>query len=1360
MHNRQVRSSAIHCASQQKIMIDIKNVVFIFIFCFCIVFVDLAMGVEQMQTYTVADGLVGPVVPVIFQDSRGGLWVGSDRGGVSRFDGKNFVSYSGFPEGSENGQAAMLSTTSEWSTKNVVIVEPGALLGHTLQIVEDKWGHIWFLSRVPSETEGRISRFNGAVIEKIGTGNWLIVDLHGDVWIGENHRLTKYTTPGVQHPPHPHPIQIVGEDLIRSAASAIHVIFESQDGTLWLGGSDGERVLILSFRPMSGFTRPDTRNLQVSGAIRAITQDASGNLWFGGEDFLLRFDGETFKQILPTPSTAPNRRSNRRGRTRARQLGRIPFSLEGKVSIQSDKQGRIWFSDGRNLKWWDGSRLRELETVLGDGPNTRQNLPGFLPNARQNLRGFLKIEDAWGNLWFASTRGAHQYDTNLNQTTYRAYRADDGLGSDSIHTIFEAMDGKLWFGHDNGVTVFDPIPAIVNYPTPELGSNSVRLMYEDSSGHLWFSVLGGVALYNAETEKLGSWFLHRLNVAPGQNTPFSRTDPNLREASPSPSGPRIDIVKMFEVDGHVWFIDKPVQRRLSTQYTLFRYANEKFDQISISIRTVVGPGGERLYSNPDVLVSEGKHPWIALGGWLFKPDATGLQWLSEGGFLRILFQTTRRISHAPSAITALHRDTQDQLWCHLENGEVRRYPKTLDTSTRRRERIHPEILSLKAAALLKADSEAKWFFNVATGKLIHWVDKDGGKSTELKEVFSSGPLAVWQSPTEQRLGNGDSVQDEAANGTPRSVKPDRITFIFSDSLKTYQGRQLIFDEAVDIAPVQATLTSQTGVLWLATSRGAVRYDGEALTTYTTYTTKDGFLVDDVRDVMEDSWGNIWFATWGGGVVRYDGETFEAITTKKGLKHNNVSKIHESKQKHIWFATEGGATQYEPTRGELPFCKLTSVEADKPYTQLSTTLVLPARARDITFNFRGISPLREKLAYQFKLIGVDTNEWTNISAEAVSLLAVGAGIPTSEWAHPSSVKVAHGPLTYKGGVVQKLLHQNGSLQIQYTGLKAGTYTFLIKALREGWPHQEPPAALNVIVLPPFWTRWRTYLPTLIFITAVVSLLGRLLINRRHTAQLRAEMREKEEAEVQRIRAELNEAQNIQMGLLPPEAPYTEGFEVAGMSAPATQVGGDFYDYVTVANGQTAVAVADAAGKGLRGAMNAVLTNGMLHEVARFKSDADVILTDLNAGLAPRMYGPSFIALNLAILDESQKRVDYANGGQPYPILKRGAEIIEIESSDLPLGSMKRVEYESVTFDLTEGDTLVFHTDGLIEALNADEDMYGAERLKLLISQIPNEASAEEVIQRIVEDVHNFVGEAEQYDDLTLVVIKRLQSSQSN
>lgn len=1286
-----------------------KNAILIFSIVFFTLLVCVETESEQIHTYTVADGLVGPVVPVIFQDSRGNLWFGSDRGGVSQFDGNRFESYIGSLDTSENAP-----------TSNV---GPGALLGQTRQIVEDKWGHIWFLTHFRSENSGRVSWFDGSSINFIGTGNSILVDKHGDIWVGENQQLTKYITPGVQRLPQAHPNEIIGEDLLRSTNLKINVIFESEDGTIWIGGSDGEEQqdgVILSFRenrwvqdplkieesddtsdktddgtprihPNAGFTRYDLSNLNAVSGIETIGEDTSGNLWFGGYNLLLRFDGQAFEQVLPLAWGHSG------------SIGKRPASIERLASIQKDTKGRVWFSDGRTTRWWDGSR-------------------------HGNLSGFLELEDAWGNLWFTDEIGAHQYDTDLTQMPDRI---NSGLGVEGIHMILEAIDGKLWFGHDNGVTAFDPTPAISTHAG--LGTNRVRMVFEDSRGYLWFSVPGGVARYDAESEELTT---HIFRVSPIPDDPSS----DSQSASRSREHVRVlrtEIEQIFEVGEHIWFIDEPGLSGSSTRlrYTFFRYANGKFGQVSIPIQTIIGPGGERSDSSTNVLIHEGEQTWMAFGGHLFKADATGLLWLTDTGFQRIPFREIgpntipapiAPIEFGTAAITDVYRDPIDRLWVHFDNGKVLRYPKEINSTTPRLSK--PETLLLKATTLLKTASGSKWFFNAVTGKLILWSDTELGKPLLMDGESSSAPIAVWKNPRQQN---------------------NRITFLFPDVLKTYHGTSLISLEDTDIAELQDSLTTQAGILWLATSRGAVRYDGKQARIYTTK--EDGFLVDNVKDVMEDSRGNIWFATWGGGTVRYDGETFYNLTTKDGLAHNNISKILESSDKDIWFTTEGGVTHYTPTRGGLPECRLTSLESDKTYTDLSFSLTLPSRGTKI-LNIQGISPLREGLSYRFKLIGLDTPTWTNVSAEEFSLLATGSGIPSDEWtpsAAPSST-IQHP--TRDSNIVQELQNQNGILRIRYTGLKAGNYSFLVKAFREAWPYTHTPAVVNFNISPPLWTRWRTYLPTLIFMTVVLALIGRLVANRRHTLQLRNEVRQREESEMQRIRAELSEAQNIQMGLLPTEAPDTKGFDVAGMSVPATQVGGDFYDYLTVANGQTAIAVADAAGKGLRGAMNAVLTNGMLYEVARFKSESDIILTDLNSGLAPRMYGPSFIALNLAVLDEDKKRIDYANGGQPYPVLKRGAEIIEIESSDLPLGSMKKVEYESVTFDLNEGDILIFHTDGLIEALNTDEEMYGTERLTESVSKIPDNFTATEVIQSLVEDVRIFVGEAEQYDDMTIVVIK--------
>ena len=1224
--------------------------VFILILCFAIIFIQSSLAFERLETYTVADGLVGPIVPVVFQDSRGVLWFGSDRGGVSRFDGKTFVPYMASPITLEKVPASG--------------VHAGALLGRTRQIVEDKWGHIWFLTRDDSEETGHVSRFDGTAIKLIGTGNLLIVDRWGDVWVSEERLLTKYVTSGIQKRPEEHRYEIEGEMPDPSTETlTISVIFQSGDRTLWLGGSEGgneKSGVIFSFReehqaganekaatktprlqPNIGFTRYD--NLNAAGAIEAITEDTAGNLWFGGYNLLLKFDGETFDPMLPSHS----------GQSDPGQ-----YKSLRQATFQTDSKGRLWFSDGHITRWWNGSQLQTAS----------------------NMQEVFKIEDAWGNLWFTDERGeAHQYDTALKLTPDRI---SGGLGVDRVHTIFEAINGDLWFGHDNGATVFNPRPAIQNHGTG-IGS----------------SVRG--------KSRFAFW---------------------------------TDVIKIFEIDGYIWFVSKPIFSEEATQYTFFRYRDEFFDQVSVFVKPRPGPIRRQSDRNPNLFVADGEHRWMAFGGHIFKADATGLFWFT-GGFQKIPFRTDLEIEHAESSINGFHIDANDKLWVLYENGKVQSYPKAIGPSTARNIQSDTLPRLIKVTKMLEMPSGDKWFYNAVTGKLIRWNVSKPHEPIVLKRNSNAAPLGVWQHPKELY---------------------GKVTFLFADALKTYLDKELITTNDIELAPVNASLISEEGDLWLATSRGAVRYDGKRLITYTTKSTsenprKERFLVDNVQDVIEDSHGSLWFATKGGGTVRYDGKTFDTLTTKDGLAHNNISKIYESVDKDIWFATEGGVTQYTPTRGGLPFYRLTALKADKTYTEFSSNIALPARGnKHITFYVRGISSLRENLSYQFKIVGLESPGWTKLSAEEFSLLpASAAGVLSTRWFPASGLATQQA--THNEGVLQEFQNQNGILCIRYTGLKAGTYSFIVKAFRKDWPYTQSPAVVDFNIPPPFWTQWRTYLPTLMFVTIVLALVGRLFITRRRTVQLRNEMVQKEEAEIQRIRAELDEAQNIQMGLLPTESPDTKGFDIAGVSVPAAQVGGDFYEYLTVANGQIAIAVADAAGKGLRGAMNAVLTNGMLHEVARFKSSADVILTGLNAGLVPRMYGPNFVALNLAILNESEKRVDYANGGQPYPILKRGNEIIEIENSELPLGSMKSVQYESITFDLVEDDVLIFHSDGLIEALNSDEEMYGDERLKVSVSQMPDECSAEEVIQHIVEDVQRFVEGAEQYDDLTLVVVKRVSAA---
>ena len=255
----------------------------------------------------------------------------------------------------------------------------------------------------------------------------------------------------------------------------------------------------------------------------------------------------------------------------------------------------------------------------------------------------------------------------------------------------------MWFGHNNGATAFDPTPVISTHAG--LGTNRVRTVYEDSRGYLWFSILGGATRYNPQTTELTT---HLFKVDSAQNATPTNSQVNPSSINRSRL-PRTEIEKIFEVGGDVWFVDEPRARAGSTRatYTFFRFASGKVDQVSIPIQTQVGPGGEMSGGSTDIHIIEGKDVWLAFGGHLFKADRTGLLWLTDTGFKRILFQQTgpgtvpkpiNPLDHGAAAITDLYKDTNERLWVHFENGTVLRYPKTIAQLKPTDRPINPEVL--------------------------------------------------------------------------------------------------------------------------------------------------------------------------------------------------------------------------------------------------------------------------------------------------------------------------------------------------------------------------------------------------------------------------------------------------------------------------------------------------------------------------------------------------------------------------------------------------------------------------------------------------------------------------------------------
>ena len=246
------------------------------------------------------------------------------------------------------------------------------------------------------------------------------------------------------------------------------------------------------------------------------------------------------------------------------------------------------------------------------------------------------------------------------------------------------------------------------------------------------------------------------------------------------------------------------------------------------------------------------------------------------------------------------------------------------------------------------------------------------------------------------------------------------------------------------------------------------------------------------------------------------------------------------------------------------------------------------------------------------------------------------------------------------------------------------------------------------------------------------------------------------DVSSLYAQIRAAHQVQMSLLPRHSPTIKGFEIHGTCRSAKEVGGDFYDYVWLAEfANLAIVLADVVGKGMKSAMYAAVVYGVLHAEAKLGVLPSQMLWLLNDDLRRRFQGQIHCAMGIATIDIENKVLRYANAGMPYPIIRRGDEVLELESDGLPLGSLNNIEYAERRFPLQREDVLFFLSDGIMEAplsMNPEHFYMQTRRLETLIKSFDSSMKAETMIDAILADVQDFSGDANQSDDMTVVVIK--------
>jgi serine phosphatase RsbU (regulator of sigma subunit) len=571
--------------------------------------------------------------------------------------------------------------------------------------------------------------------------------------------------------------------------------------------------------------------------------------------------------------------------------------------------------------------------------------------------------------------------------------------------------------------------------------------------------------------------------------------------------------------------------------------------------------------------------------------------------------------------------------------------------------------------------------------------------------------------------------------------------------------------------IRLAFEDSRGVLWVGTQGGGLnRLDpGSSEFNHYRHDPDDptSISTDHVFAIHEDRAGVMWFGTFGGGINRLDLSTgrFTRYREADGLAGDSVYAMLEDDQGMLWVSTTKGLSRFDPVTGSFRNFDVHDGLQSNEFNGGSAY----KNARGEMF-FGGINGFN---AFFPSEIGINTVV-PNVVVTDIQLFnhSIGVGDEVG-----GRVLLSR-PITFTDHI--ELSHRDNVLTFEFaalhyasprknlyayrmegfsddwvsvsadrrfatfTDLRPGDYLFSVRGANSDGVWNPVDTSIALTVRPPFWATWWFRLAALAGLAGLAAAVAQ--------SHLRGV----------RMKTQLVAAHDAQMAIMPQAAPEVPGIDIAGAWIPAYGVGGDFFDYFWLEGDprRLCIVVADVAGKGMRAAMNAVMSDGMVFSRARQAGSVEEIMDSLNRSLFHKVERRMFTALCLVVLDPDTRSLTFANAGlcEPLRLSKGNAGYLASPGSRLPLGVMQDARYESMSVDLSEGDIVILFTDGVPEARNRNGALYGYDApLEVLARLDPGGLTADDIVRALIDDVESFCNGAEQSDDMAIVALSVCRSA---
>ena len=1001
------------------------------------------------------------------------------------------------------------------------------------------------------------------------------------------------------------------------------------------------------------------------------------------------------------------------------------------LAIYQDPNGAMWIATTGGVSKYDGKGFVNFTTKNG--------LPSNIVSSIQR--------DQDGVMWFGTQGGVSRYDGK----TFVNFTQEDGLADNWVTSIYAAVDGILWFGtYGGGISRYDGETFINLTPKDGLADNWVLAIYGATDGILWFGTAGGgvsrydgkefvnfttedglahnrvIAIHGSPDGAL--WFgTHGGGVSWYAGKEFTPLEKEKSKGEfitfTTKDGLPNNYISSIhrDSDGVTWF---------GTQGGVSRYDGETFVNFT---QKLASPTVSVIYRDSN-------------GVMWFGTRWRGLSQYDEKGLVTF----TTKDGLAANDVMAFYTAPDGVMWLGSRLGGISKYEGSLTSEggVRGGKRFvtfttKDGLPSNKVLSIYRDPDGVMWFGTEGGGvsrydgeKFVTFTAKDGLPHNKVATICDASDSVLWFGTWGGGVSRYDGkkfVTFTTKDGLPDNSVccihhgPERDLWFgtYGGGVSRYDGKEFVtFTTEYGLASniVWNIYRDPIGDLWFGTLFGGVScYDGKE---FVTLTTEDGLAHNDVLATYRDSDDVLWFATHGGGVSRYDGIAWTSLDTRDGLPSNIVRSIHQDfetakptgakdLERFFWLGTDGGLVRYRLSTTP-PSVRIVSVKIDEEYIELDPPPITTGTRVTIRYNAIDLVTVPEKRQYRVRIEGIGDDPKQR-------------GIQNN-WRPPTKETF-----------------------FDYTFKKPGSYAFQVQAIDRDLNYSKP-ASLTLKVVPPWYKNGWIVFPSAGIVLAL--LMGCLVYGTRYYVQ-RRKILAYQRAAVE----ELLDAQRVQMSLMPETAPEIAGLDIAGKCLPANTVSGDFFDYLEgKQTNEFAVVVGDVTGHGMKGAMNAMMTDGILRmaaEETETLSPASLMMK-VNNVLTSSMEREMNVTMVIGMIDSDTKKLTLANAGHhAHPVLLRNGDIRILKMGGFPLGMRAGIQYREEQFSLAIGDIVIFMTDGIIEVQDSEGKLYSdSGRLeKTLLSLRVEQSNPEVMVDAIISDAMNFGGDkSSRDDDMTVVVVK--------